>query len=150
MAYHYLNVIDNHYDNINILKDKNPEGFLWLPTLAEKFNIHPKVIYNIGYTCNNIINDDIHEYFFNEDILLDKIPQTMEIPALININHNIDRIFYFFFNSEIIIEETKYIIVKCNINCDYVNQLGFIEFYKDNDYYYVNINITNAIFNAFK
>ena len=33
-----------------------------------------------------------------------------------------------------------------DINCDYVNQLGFIEFYKDNDnYYYVNINKTNAL-----
>ena len=66
MAYHYLNVID---DNITTLKDI--------------FNIHPKVIYYIGYTCNNIINDDIHEYLFNEDIVLDKIPQTMEIPDLI-------------------------------------------------------------------
>ena len=135
MAYHYLNVIDD--DNITILKDK--------------FNIHPKVIYYIGYTGNNIINDDIHEYFLNKDILLNKIEQTIEIPDLININHNIDRVFYFLFNSEIIIKQTKYIIVKYNINCDYVNQLGFIEFYKDNDYYYyVNINITNAIFNAFK
>ena len=80
MAYHYLNVIDD--DNITTLKDK--------------FNIHPKVIYNIGYAYNNIINDDIHEYVLNENILLDKIPQTMEIPDLININHNIDRIFYFF------------------------------------------------------
>jgi hypothetical protein len=140
MAYHYLNVIDE--DNITILKDK--------------FNIHPKVIYYIGYTGNNIINDDIHEYFLNKDILLNKIEQTIEIPDLIIINHNIDRIFYFFFNSEIIIKQTKYIIVKYNINCDYVNQLGFIEFYEDDDnYYYVNINITNAlygitIFNAFK
>ena len=134
MAYHYLNVIDD--DNITILKDK--------------FNIHPKVIYYIGYTCNNIINDDIHEYFLNKDILLNKIEQTIDIPDLIIINHNIDRVFYFLFNSEIIIKQTKYIIVKCDINCDYVNQLGFIEFYKDNDYYYVNINITNAIFNAFK
>ena len=33
MAYHYLNVMDD--DNINMLKDK--------------FNIHPKVIYYIGY-----------------------------------------------------------------------------------------------------
>ena len=130
MAYHYLNVIDN--DNITILKDE--------------FNIHPKVIYYIGYTGNNIINDDIHEYFLNKDILLNKIEQTIEIPDLIIINHNIDRVFYFLFNSEIIIKQTKYIIVKYNINCDYVNQLGFIEFYKDNDYYYVNINITNAIF----
>ena len=130
MAYHYLNVIDD--DNITILKDK--------------FNIHPKVIYYIGYTGNNIINDDIHEYFLNKDILLNKIEQTIEIPDLININHNIDRVFYFLFNSEIIIKQTKYIIVKYNINCDYVNQLGFIEFYKDNDYYYVNINITNALF----
>ena len=134
MAYHYLNVIDD--DNITILKDK--------------FNIHPKVIYYIGYTGNNIINDDIHEYFLNKDILLNKIEQTMDIPDLIIINHNIDRVFYFLFNSEIIIKQTKYIIVKMDINCDYVNQLGFIEFYKDNDYYYVNINITNAIFNAFK
>ena len=137
MAYHYLNVIDDYNDNINILKDK--------------FNIHPKVIYNIGYKYNNISNEDIHEYFLNEGILLDKIEQTMETPDLIIINHNIDRVFYFLFNSEIIIKQTKYIIVKCDINCDYVNQLGFIEFYKDNDnYYYVNINITNAIFNAFK
>ena len=118
MAYHYLNVIDE--DNITILKDK--------------FNIHPKVIYYIGYTCNNIINDDIHEYFLNKDILLNKIEQRIYMPDLIIINHNIDRIFYLFFNSEIIIKETKYIIVKYNINCDYVNQLGFIEFYKDNDY----------------
>ena len=34
-----------------------------------------------------------------------------------------------------------------DVNCDYVNQLGFIEFYKDNDnYYYVNINKTNALY----
>ena len=47
MAYHYLNVIDDYNDNITILK--------------EKFNIHPKVVYSIGY--NNIINDNIYEYF---------------------------------------------------------------------------------------
>ena len=71
----------------------------------------------------------------------------METPDLIIINHNIDRVFYFLFNSEIIIKQTKYIIIKCDINCDYVNQLGFIEFYKDNDnYYYVNINKTNALY----
>ena len=80
MAYHYLNVIDD--DNITTLKDK--------------FNIHPKVIYYIGYTGNNIINDDIHEYFLNKDILLNKIEQTIEIPDLIIINHNIDRVFYFY------------------------------------------------------
>ena len=131
MAYHYLNVIDD--DNIT--------------TLADKFNIHPKVTYYIGYTCNNRINDDTHEYFLNKDILLNKIEQTMETPDLIIINHNIDRVFYFLFNSEIIIKQTEYIIVKYNINCDYVNQLGFIEFYKDNDnYYYVNINKTNALY----
>ena len=132
MAYHYLNVIDDYNDNINILKDK--------------FNIQPKVIYNIGYTYNNIINDDIHEYFLNEDILLNQMPQTMEMPDLININHNRDRIFYFLFDSEIIIKQTKYIIVKCDINCHYVNKLGFIEFYKDNDYYYVNIHKPNALY----
>ena len=36
MAYHSLHVIDDYNDNINILK--------------EQFNIHPKIIYNIGYT----------------------------------------------------------------------------------------------------
>ena len=87
MAYHYLNVIDDYNDNINILK--------------EKFDIHPKVIYNIGYKYNNIINDNIHEYFLNENILLDKIEQTMETPDLININNNINRVFYFLSNSEI-------------------------------------------------
>ena len=132
MAYHYLNVIDDYNDNINILK--------------HKFNIHPKVVYNIGYTYNNIINEDIHEYFLNENILLDKIEQTMETPDLININNNINRVFYFLSKSENSLKQTKYIIIKMDINCDYVNQLGFIEFYKDNDYYYVNINITNAIF----
>ena len=86
MAYHYLNVIDDYNDNINILK--------------EKFNIQPKVIYNIGYTYNSIINEDIHEYFLNENILLDKIEQTMEIPDLININNNINRVFYFLSKSE--------------------------------------------------
>ena len=85
MAYHYLNVIDDYNDNINILK--------------ENFNIHPKVIFNIGYTYNNIINEDIHEYFLNENILLDKIEQTMETPDLININNNINRVFYFLSNS---------------------------------------------------
>ena len=134
MAYHYLNVIDDYNDNINILKDK--------------FNIHPKVIYNIGYTYNNIINEDIHEYFLNENILLDKIEQTMETPDLININNNINRIFYFLSNSEIILKETTYIIIKMDLwNCDYVNQLGFMECYKDNgNYYYVNINKTNALY----
>ena len=82
MAYHYLNVIDDYNATINILK--------------EKINIHPKVIYNIGYKYNNIINDKIHEYFLNENILLDKIEQTMETPDLITINNNINRMFYFF------------------------------------------------------
>ena len=135
MAYHYLNVIDDYNDNITILK--------------EKFNIHPKVVYNIGYSNNNIINNNIHEYLFNEDILLDKIleQQTIEMPDLININNNINRIFYFLSNSEIILKETKYIIMTMNIDCDYVNQLGFMQFYKDNDnYYYVNINKTNALY----
>ena len=69
----------------------------------------------------------------------------METPDVIIINHNIDRIFYFLFNSDIIIRQTKYIIVKYDINCDYVNQLGFIQYYKDYDnFYYVNINKTNA------
>ena len=141
MAYHYLNVIDDYNDNIR--------------TLKEKFNIQPKVVYYIGYKYNNISNDDIHEYFLNENILLNKIEQTMETPDIIIIN-NINRIFYFISESENIIKQTKYIIVKYDINCDYVNQLGFIEFYKDNDnYYYVNIIKTNAlygitIFNAFK
>ena len=82
MAYHYLNSIDDYNDNINILK--------------EKFNIHPKVVYNIGYTYNNMINDDIHEYFLNANIELNKIEQTIETPDVIIINHNIDLIFYFF------------------------------------------------------
>ena len=34
-----------------------------------------------------------------------------------------------------------------DIDCDYFNQLGFLEFYKDNEnYYYVNINKTNALY----
>ena len=49
MAYHYLNLIEDYNDNITILK--------------EQFNIQPKVIYNMGSTNNNIINEDIHEYF---------------------------------------------------------------------------------------
>ena len=131
MAYHYLNVIDDYRDNISVLK--------------EQFNIQPKVVYYIGYKYNNIVNDDIHEYFLHDNILLNKIEQTMETPDVIIINHNIDRIFYFLFNSDIIIRQTKYIIVKYDINCDYVNQLGFIQYYKDYDnFYYVNINKTNA------
>ena len=58
MAYHYLNVIDDYSDNINILK--------------EKFNIHPKVIYTIGYTNNNVINDNIYMNIFNKNVLLKK------------------------------------------------------------------------------
>ena len=83
MAYHYLNVIDDYNDNITILK--------------EKFNIHPKVEYNIGYSNTNIINNKIHEYLFNEDILLDKIleQQTIEMPDLIHINNNINDILFF-------------------------------------------------------
>ena len=131
MAYHYLNVIDDYRDNISVLK--------------EQFNIQPKVVYYIGYKYNNIVNDDIHEYFLHDNILLNKIEQTMETPDVIIINHNIDRIFYFLFNSDIIIRQTKYIIVKYDINCDYVNQLGFIQYYKDYDnFYYVNIHKTNA------
>ena len=142
MAYHYLNVIDDYRDNISVLK--------------EQFNIQPKVVYYIGYKYNNIVNVAIHEYFLHDNILLNKIEQTMETPDVIIINHNIDRIFYFLFNSDIIIRQTKYIIVKYDINCDYVNQLGFIQYYKDSDnFYYVNIIKTNAlygitIFNAFK
>ena len=84
------------------------------------------------------------EHFFNENILLDKIPQTMEIPDLININ-NINLVFYFIAETENTFKQTKYIIIKIDISCDYINQLGFREFYKDNDYYYyVNINKTNA------
>ena len=131
MAYHYLNVIDDYRDNISVLK--------------EQFNIQPKVVYYIGYKYNNIVNDDIHEYFLHDNRLLNKIEQTMETPDVIIINHNIDRIFYFLFNSDIIIRQTKYIIVKYDINCDYVNQLGFIQYYKDYDnFYYVNIHKTNA------
>ena len=131
MAYHYLNVIDDYRDNISVLK--------------EQFNIQPKVVYYIGYKYNNIVNDDIHEYFLHDNILLNKIEQTMETPDVIIINHNMDRIFYFLFNSDIIIRQTKYILVKYDINCDYVNQLGFIQYYKDYDnFYYVNIHKTNA------
>ena len=131
MAYHYLNVIDDYRDNISVLK--------------EQFNIQPKVVYYIGYKYNNIVNDDIHEYFLHDNILLNKIEQTMETPDVIIINYNIDRIFYFLINSDIIIRQTKYIIVKYDINSDYVNQLGFIQYYKDYDnFYYVNINKTNA------
>ena len=131
MAYHYLNVIDDYRDNISVLK--------------ERFNIQPKVVYYIGYAYNNIVNDDIHEYFLNDNILLNTIEQTMETPDVIIINHNIDRIFYFLFNSDIIIRQTKYIIVKYDINCEYVNLLGFMQFYKDYDnFYYVIIHKTNA------
>ena len=85
--------------------------------------------------------------FLNESILLDKIEQTMETPDLININNNINRIFYFLSNSEIILKETKYIQMKMDSGCGYFNHLGFIEFYKDNDnYYYVNMNKTNALY----
>ena len=71
----------------------------------------------------------------------------METPDLININNNINRVFYVLSKSENILKQTKYIIIKMDINCDYVNQLGFIEFYNDNDnYYYVNINKTNALY----
>ena len=118
MAYHYLNAIDDYNDNIT--------------TLADKFNIHPKVIYDIGYTKNNISNNNIHEYFLNENILSNKIleQQTIETPDLININNNIHDmyIFHCLTNSDIILKETKYIIIKMDIDCDYVNQLGFIDF----------------------
>ena len=131
MAYHYINVIDDYRDITT--------------TLKERFNILPKVVYYIGYQYNNISNDDIHEYFLHDKIELNKIQQTMETPDIIIINNNIDRIFYFLFNSDIIIRQTKYIIVKYDINCEYVNLLGFMQFYKDYDnFYFVNIHKTSA------
>ena len=137
MAYHYLNVIDDYNDNITILK--------------EKLNIHPKVVYNIGYSNNNIINNNIHEYLFNEDILLDKIleQQTIEMPDLININNNINDILIFLII--LILKQSKYIIIKIVwfVDCikEYINQLGFMEFYKDNNnYYFINMYKTNALY----
>ena len=48
--YHYSNTLEENYnDNIN--------------SLQEKFKIYPKVVYNIGYTQNNIINNDMYVYF---------------------------------------------------------------------------------------
>ena len=70
MAYHYLNTIDDYNDNISILK--------------EKLNIYPKVVYNITYT-NNIINNDMYTYFFNEEILLNKLLEQQTVVSFTSI-----------------------------------------------------------------
>ena len=69
--YHYLNTFNENYnDNIN--------------SLQQKIKIYPKVVYNIGYTQNNIINNDMYVYFFDEEILLKILEQqTIESPDLI-------------------------------------------------------------------
>jgi hypothetical protein len=138
--YHYLNALEenmNPNDNINVLQ--------------QHFKITPKVVYNIGYTNNNMFNGS-HVYFFDGKTPLDVIAkqQTLEPPELVNI-FNINLIMNFLTLSESVLKQCKYIMLK-NMDVSlrgYLNELGFMEFHRENDdYYFVNIYRTNIIFNS--
>ena len=138
--YHYLNTLEENYnfnDNINVLQ--------------QHFKIVPKIVYMIGYTNNNICNSD-SVYFFDGQTPLNKIleQQSIELPDIINIFLK-EGLFNFLVHSISIIKQSKYIIVKIMDNCirEVLNEMGFIEFYKENDsFYFVNINRTNMIYNS--
>jgi len=138
--YHYLNALEenmNPNDNINVLQ--------------QHFKIIPKVVYNVGYTNNNIFNGG-NVNFFDGKTPLDVIAkqQTLETPELINI-FNIDSLLVFLTLSETVLKNCKYIMLK-NMDVSlrgYLNELGFMEFRRENsDYYFVNIYRTNIIFNS--
>ena len=138
--YRYLNALEeniNPNDNINVLQ--------------QRFKIIPKVVYNVGYTNNNIFNGS-NVYFFDGKTPLDVIAkqQTLEPPELINI-FNINSLLVFLTLSETVLKNCKYIMFK-NMDVSlrgYLNELGFMEFHKENDdYYFVNIYRTNIIFNS--
>lgn len=138
--YHYLNALEENYnfnDNINVLQ--------------QHFKIIPKIVYMIGYTNNNICNSN-NVYFFDGETTLNKIveQQSIEPPEIINIFLKETTIAFLACSSSIV-KQSKYVIVKIMENCirDFLNELGFIEFYKENDnYYFVNINKTNMIYNS--
>ena len=68
----------------------------------------------------------------------------METPDLININNNINHMFYFLNYSENCLKETKYIIIKMILNVIMLINLDLWNFIKIMINYYVNINKTNA------
>ena len=153
--YHYLNTLEdgmagsqplialrtidnyNFNDNINVLQ--------------QHFKIIPKIVYMIGYTNSNICNSN-NVYFFDGETPLNKIleQQTLELPEIINIFLTENIINFLIFSSSIL-QQSKYIIVKVMDNCirELLNELGFIQFYRENDsFYFVNINRTNMIYNS--
>ena len=89
---------------------------------------------------------------FDGETPLNKIleQQTLEPPEIINIFLK-ENIINFLVFSENVVKQSKYVIVKIIDNCitKLLNEMGFIEFYNDNDnYYFVNINKTNMIYNS--
>ena len=141
--YHYLNALEeniNPNDNIN--------------DLQQHFKIIPKVVYNIGYTNNNIFNGS-SVYFFDGKTPLDVIAkqQTLEPPELINI-FNIDSVLVFLTLSETVMKNCKYIMFK-NMDVSlrgYLNELGFMEFHKENNdssfpmFYLVHLCVELTVF----